>query len=116
MQLCAKIRLEVSETDSATLEFMQAKCRGLYNWWIMKLRNGEKWSFKRCKKTLAESRVHDPELDDVYGKLLAEVYYRLDAAMGRSFAGIKQERPLVSLESDRDTPSSRSAILRCTSR
>ncbi len=85
MQLCAKIRLEVSETDSATLEFMQAKCRGLYNWWIMKLRNGEKWSFKRCKKTLAESRVHDPELDDVYGKLLAEVYYRLDAAMGAFF-------------------------------
>jgi len=85
MQLCTKIKLEVSEQDAATLEFMQSKCRGLYNWWVMKLRDGEKWRFKDCKKTLAESRIHDPELDDVYGKLLAEVYYRLDAAMGAFF-------------------------------
>lgn len=85
MLLCTKIKLEVSEQDTATLEFMQGKCRGLYNWWIMRLRTGEKWNFKNCKKTLAESREHDPELDDVYGKLLAEVYYRLDAAMGAFF-------------------------------
>ena len=85
MQLCTKIKLELSEQDTATLEFMQGKCRGLYNWWIMKLRDGEKWRFKDCKKTLAESRLHDPELDDVYGKLLAEVYYRLDHAMSAFF-------------------------------
>jgi len=89
MQLCKKIKLEVSETDAATLEFMQSKCRGLYNWWVMRLRAGEKWNFKSCKKTLVESRVHDPELDDVYGKLLAEVYYRLDAAMGAFFRRCK---------------------------
>jgi len=41
------------------------------------------------KKTLAESREHDPELDDVYGKLLAEVYYRLDNAMKAFFRRIK---------------------------
>lgn len=89
MQLCKKIKLEVSKQDSATLEFMQSKCRGLYNWWVMRLRNGEKWNFKRCKATLAESRAHDPELDDVYGKLLAEVYFRLDSAMKAFFRRVK---------------------------
>ena len=89
MQLCTKIKLEVSEQDAVTLEFMQSKCRGLYNWWVMRLRAGDKWNFKSCKRTLAESRQHDPELDDVYGKLLAEVYYRLDAAMGAFFRRVK---------------------------
>ena len=32
MLLCQKIKIEVSERDAATLEWMQAKCRGLYNW------------------------------------------------------------------------------------
>jgi hypothetical protein len=32
MLLCTKIRLEVSAADADALEFMQAKCRGLYNW------------------------------------------------------------------------------------
>ncbi len=41
MLLCKKIRLEVSEQDTATLEFMQGKCRDWYDWWVMKLRNGE---------------------------------------------------------------------------
>ncbi|EFH80248.1 RNA-guided endonuclease InsQ/TnpB family protein [Ktedonobacter racemifer] len=85
MLLCKKIKLDVSEQDAATLEFMQGKCRGLYNWWVMRLRDGEKWRFNACKKTLAESRVHDPELNQVYGKLLAEVYYRLDAGMQAFF-------------------------------
>jgi len=83
--LTKKIKLNISEQDAATLEFMQGKCRGLYNWWIMRLRDGEQWRFNDCKKTLAESRVHDPELNQVYGKLLAEVYYRLDAAMQAFF-------------------------------
>src|SRR6266852_5577465 len=43
MLLCKKIKLEVSQEDAATLEFMQGKCRGLYNWWIGRLRDGEKW-------------------------------------------------------------------------
>ncbi|EFH88404.1 transposase, IS605 OrfB family [Ktedonobacter racemifer DSM 44963] len=85
MLLCKKIKLDLSEQDMATLEFMQGKCRGLYNWWVMKLRDGEKWRFNACKKTLAESRAHDPELNLVYGKLLAEVYYRLDGAMRAFF-------------------------------
>ena len=32
MLLCKKIKIEVSQQDANALEFMQAKCRGLYNW------------------------------------------------------------------------------------
>ena len=32
MYLCKKIKIEVSQRDAEVLEFMQAKCRGLYNW------------------------------------------------------------------------------------
>src|SRR5437763_11119855 len=81
MLLCKKIKIEVSQQDAETLEFMQAKCRGLYNWWVMRLRNGERWNINAAKKTLRESKQHDPELRYVYGKLLAEVYFRLDKAM-----------------------------------
>src|SRR5581483_5746765 len=82
MLISKKIRLEVSSQDAATLEFMQGKCRGLYNWWVMRLREGKKWpGWKEAKKTLQESRVYDPELNWVYGKLLQEVYFSLDGAM-----------------------------------
>src|SRR6266581_4542807 len=57
--------------------------------WVGRLRDGEQWHFADCKRTLAESRVHDPELDDVYGKLLAEVFYRLDRAMKAFFRRVK---------------------------
>jgi IS605 OrfB family transposase len=82
MRLCKKIKIEVSEQDAATLEWMQGKCRALYNWWIMGLRDGSKrWpGTNAAKKTLAQSRVYDPELDGVYGKLLQEVYFRLDGS------------------------------------
>src|SRR5260370_673159 len=43
MLLCTKMRLQVSEADAEALEFMQGKCRGLYNWWVMRLRDGERW-------------------------------------------------------------------------
>src|SRR5215831_16882034 len=85
-----KIRLEVSEQDAATLEMMQGKCRGLYNWWVMKLRAGERWNWQRAKKTLAASRTYDPDLDQVYGKLLAEVYFRLDQAMQAFFKRVQK--------------------------
>jgi len=81
MLLSKKIRLEVSKPDAATLEFMQGKCRGLYNWWVMRLRDGERWNFAEAKRSLQESKHYDPELAYVYGKLLAEVFYRLDKAM-----------------------------------
>src|SRR5215469_11782764 len=94
-----KIRLQVSEQDAAALEFMQGKCRGLYNWWVMKLRTGERWNWQHAKKTLAESRKFDPDIDQVYGKLLAEVYFRLDKAMQAFFkrvaAGEKPGFPRV---------------------
>lgn len=32
MLISKKIRLEVSDEAASTLEFMQGKCRGLYNW------------------------------------------------------------------------------------
>ncbi len=84
--LCQKIKIEVSERDAQTLEFMQGKCRGLYNWWVMRLRSGEHWpGWRKAKKTLAESREHDPEINAVYGKLLAEVYFRLEKAMQAFF-------------------------------
>lgn len=90
MQRSKKIRIELSEQDRAVLEFMQGKCRGLYNWWIGKLRNGEPWQLYPAKKTLQQSKAYDPELQQVYGKLLAEVYFRLDKAMRTFFA--KQQR------------------------
>src|SRR6266487_2099019 len=81
MLLCKKIKIEVSQQDTEALEFMQAKCRGLYNWWVMRLRNGERWNLEQAKKSLRESKHYDPELRAVYGKLLAEVYFRLQGAM-----------------------------------
>jgi putative transposase len=74
MLLCKKIKIEVNQQDTEALEFMQAKCRGLYNWWLMRLCNGERWHVNEAKKTLRESKRYDPELRAVYGKLLAEVY------------------------------------------
>src|SRR5581483_2678364 len=90
MLLCKKIKLEVSTQDAATLEFMQNKCRALYNWWVMKLRAGERWNFKNAKKTLKESRKFDPALNAVYGKLLAEVFFRLDKAMQAFFRRVAE--------------------------
>jgi len=91
MILAKKIKIEVSPRDAQTLEFMQGKCRGLYNWWVMKLRDGERWpGWKKAKKTLQESRKHDPELNDVYGKLLQEVYFRLDKSMKDFFRRVKE--------------------------
>ena len=74
---------------------MQGKCRGLYNWWVMRLRDGEGWpGWAAAKKTLQESRAYDPELNGVYGKLLHEVYFRLDGAMQAFFRRVKQgEKP-----------------------
>jgi hypothetical protein len=58
MLLTTKIKIEVSEQDKKTLEFMQGKCRGLYNWVLGKLRDGEKWpGWKVAKKTLQESKL-----------------------------------------------------------
>jgi putative transposase len=86
MLLCTKIRLKVSEADAAALEFMQSKCRGLYNWWIMRRRDGERWpGWAEAKASLQAGKAHDPELGFVYGKLLHEVYVRLDKAMNAFF-------------------------------
>jgi putative transposase len=87
MLLCAKIRLQVSAADAEALEFMQGKCRGLYNWWVMRLRDsGERWpGWREAKATLEASKEYDPELHFVYSKLLQEVYFRLDKAMAAFF-------------------------------
>src|SRR5579884_3228664 len=85
MLLCKKIKIEVSPQDAEALEFMQGKCRGLYNWWVLKLRAGEHWNLERAKTSLQESKQYDPELRFVYGKLLAEVYFRLDKAIQAFF-------------------------------
>lgn len=95
MLLTKKVKLEISQQDAATLEFMQGKCRALYNWWVMRLRDGERWpGWQEAKKTLQASKAYDPELQGVYGKLLAEVYFRLDAAMKAFFRRVKNgEKP-----------------------
>ena len=85
MLLCKKIKIEINDQGAEALEFMQAKCRALYNWWVMRLRSGERWNLESAKKSLRESKVYDPELRCVYGKLLAEVYFRLDKAMRAFF-------------------------------
>ena len=73
---------------------MQGKCRGLYNWWVMRLRDGERWNFAEAKRSLKASKKHDPELSFVYGKLLHEVYYRLDHAMQAFFRRVEAgEKP-----------------------
>ena len=90
MLLTKKIKLEVSPQDAEALEFMQGKCRGLYNWWVMRLRDGERWpGVYAAKKTLQQSKQYDPELDFVYGKLLHEVYYRLDNAIQAFFRRVQ---------------------------
>ncbi len=89
MLLCKKIKIEVSQQDAEALEFMQAKRRGLYNWLVMRLRNGERWNVNHAKKSLRESKQYDSELRYVYGKLLAEVYFRLDGAMQAFFRRVK---------------------------
>ncbi len=89
MLLARKIRLEVTEQDAAALEFMQGKCRGLYNWLVMRLREGECWHFAEEKARLVECRAYDPDLNEVYGKLLAEVYFRLDKAMKAFFRRVQ---------------------------
>ncbi len=40
MLLSKKIKLHVSEQDTETLEFVQSKCPGLYNWWVRKSSTG----------------------------------------------------------------------------
>jgi putative transposase len=94
MLLCKKIRIDLTEDEQAALEFMQGKCRGLYNWWVMRLKKGEHWDWETAKKSLQQSKEYDPELRHVYGKLLAEVYFRLDRAMQGFFRRIKAgEKP-----------------------
>ena len=61
MFLCKKIKIEVSPQDAEALEFMQANCRGLYNLWVMQLRNVVRWNVNQCKKTLRESKQYDPD-------------------------------------------------------
>jgi putative transposase len=90
MLLCTKIKLRVSEADVAALEFMQGKCRALYNWWVMRLRDGERWpGWVEAIATLEVSKAHDPDLRFVYGKLLHEVYSRLNKAMSAFFRRVQ---------------------------
>jgi len=91
MLLCKKIKIEVGPEGAEALEFMQGKCRGLYNWWVMKLREGERWpGWRKAKKTLKASRRYDPETNAVYNKLLVEVYFRLDGAMQAFFKRVAE--------------------------
>lgn len=89
MLLAKKIRINVSQRDAATLGFMQAKYRALYNWRLSQLKAGAKWSLYEAKKTLQQSRIVDPEINAVYGKLLQEVFFRLDDVTCGFFRRVK---------------------------
>ena len=85
-----KIRLNASEQDAADPGVHERrKCRGLYNWLVMRLRDGERWHFAEEKARLGACRAYDPEVNQVYGKLLAEVYFRLDKAMQAFFRRVQ---------------------------
>src|SRR5204863_6246590 len=43
MILAKKIKIEVSEEDARTLEFMPGQCRRLSHWRAGRLRDGERW-------------------------------------------------------------------------
>src|SRR5258708_37063290 len=51
--------------------------------------DGERWNLAEAKKSLQERKQYDPELCKVYGKLLHEVYFRLDGAMKAFFRRVK---------------------------
>ena len=92
MLLCTKFRLQANEADAAAMEFMefmefmQSKRRAHYNWWIMRLRDGERRpGWVEAQASLQASGAHDPELRFVYGKLLHDVSFRLDWAMAAFF-------------------------------
>jgi hypothetical protein len=116
MLLCKKIKIEVSDQDAATLEFMQGKCRGLYNWWVIKLRNGERWpGWEQAKKALQESRQHDPEINAVYGKLCRRCTFAWTRPYKPSFVGWRKEsRSRAFHGSSRGTSSSPYVTPRCT--
>jgi putative transposase len=60
----------------------------------MRLRDGAKWNLYEAKKSLQGSKAYDPELQQVYGKLLQEVFFRLDDAMKAFFRRVnKGEKP-----------------------
>ncbi len=40
MLLYKKIKIEVSAEGAEALEWMQGRCRALYNWWIMRASDG----------------------------------------------------------------------------
>ena len=57
MLLCTNIRLQLSAADADAVEFMRGKCRGLYNWWVLRLRAGERWpGWREAKATLEASK------------------------------------------------------------
>jgi putative transposase len=50
--------------------------------------------FAEAKRSLQESKQYDPELASVYGKLLHEVYYRLEHAIKAFFRRVEAgEKP-----------------------
>src|SRR5262245_22356850 len=83
MLRCTKIQLQVSVADAAALECMQGKCRGLSNWWGLRLRDGrERWlGWTEAQATREASKEYGPEPRFAYSKLLHKVYLQLDKAM-----------------------------------
>ncbi len=66
MFLCKKIKIEVGQQDAVALEFMQAKCCGLYNWF-------GHVPAERAKKPLRESKQYDRS----YGMCMESSYTQI---------------------------------------
>src|SRR5260370_1336987 len=75
MLLCTKIRLPVSEADAAALEVMPGQCRGRYNWWVLRLRDGgERGRRGTAAGAAREARQGpDPERPPGYGQLVRDL-------------------------------------------
>jgi putative transposase len=94
MLLARRIQFSFSKEATENLGGMQGKCCSLYNWLVLHLGTGERWHFKQAKANLKEYRASGPESNVIYGRRLAEVYFRLDAAMQGFFRRLEAgEKP-----------------------
>ena len=87
MLLCKKIKIEVSQQDAEALGVHAGQVQGFVQLVGDAITRRGKWNVYDAKKSLHGSKEVDPEINYVYGKLLHEVYFRLDRACKLSSAG-----------------------------
>jgi hypothetical protein len=94
MLLCKKIRVEINNPDILALEFMQGKCRGLYNWWVRKLRQQDMPLHQRTYKCPICSLVMDR--DENYARnILLRFIARLEPHKLLSVCGVLESNQVI---------------------